>query len=107
MIGATSADDEAPAFMLPPPGTTNTPADMVTDPALNMLPNPNPTVITNWGLLPNGREWGSEIDITASLEDRTATRRSGAVSTLDIVSSCRRPRKKSGGQTPLNSPELP
>ena len=39
---------EAPASDLPPAGTTNTPADMVTDPALNMPPNPNPTVITNW-----------------------------------------------------------
>ena len=59
MSSEMTADDEAPAFMLPPPGTTNTPADMVTDPALNMLPNPNPTVVTNWGLLPNGRVWGS------------------------------------------------
>jgi len=45
--------------MLPPSGTTGTPADDVTDPALGMLPNPNPTVITNWALLPDGREWGS------------------------------------------------
>ncbi len=46
-------------FMLPPSGTTGTPADDVTDPALRNLPNPNPTVITNWGLLPDGRVWGS------------------------------------------------
>jgi sugar lactone lactonase YvrE len=54
-----TADAEASAFMLPPRGTTNTPADMVTDPALNNLPNPNPTVITHWGRLPDGRQWGS------------------------------------------------
>ena len=46
-------------FVLPSPGTTGTPADDVTDPALRGLPNPNPTVITHWGRLPNGREWGS------------------------------------------------
>ena len=45
--------------MLPPSGTTGTPADDVTDPALRMLPNPNPTVITHWAKLPDGREWGS------------------------------------------------
>ena len=54
-----TAAADAPAFMLPPRGTTNTPADMVTDPALNNLPNPNPTVITHWARLPDGREWGS------------------------------------------------
>ena len=46
-------------FMLPPSGTTGTPADDITDPALRMLPNPNPTVITHWAKLPDGREWGS------------------------------------------------
>jgi sugar lactone lactonase YvrE len=46
-------------FVLPPSGTTGTPADNVTDPALRNLPNPNPTVITNWALLPDDREWGS------------------------------------------------
>ena len=46
-------------FMLPPSGITGTPADNITDPALRMLPNPNPTVITNFGPLPEGREWGA------------------------------------------------
>ncbi|MCH7935062.1 MAG: hypothetical protein IIC36_13800 [Gemmatimonadetes bacterium] len=46
-------------FMLPPSGTTGTPADDVTDPALRNLPNPNPTVITHWAVLPDGRVWGS------------------------------------------------
>ena len=46
-------------FMLPPPGITGTPAANVTDPALRNLPNPNPTVITHWAKLPDGREWGS------------------------------------------------
>ena len=64
MAMAASADMPSPTaissgFMLPPSGTTGTPADDVTDPALRMLPNPNPTVITNWALLPDGREWGS------------------------------------------------
>ncbi len=58
-VEAEMASEEAPAFNLPPAGTTNTPADNVTDPALRMLPNPNPTVITHWAKLPNGREWGS------------------------------------------------
>ena len=31
----------------------------VTDPAANNLPNPNPTVVKNWGPLPDGRTWGS------------------------------------------------
>ena len=59
--GQTS--DEASAFDLPPIGTTGTPADDVTDPVLNNLPNPNPAVITNWGRLPDGREWGSSADV--------------------------------------------
>jgi len=61
---AASADMPSPTaissgFVLPPSGTTGTPADNVTDPALRMLPNPNPTVITHWAKLPDGREWGS------------------------------------------------
>jgi DNA-binding beta-propeller fold protein YncE len=35
----------------------------VTDPAANPLPNPNPTVIKNWGQLPDGRTWGSSAGI--------------------------------------------
>ena len=56
---------EAPAavadvpFVPPPAGTTGTPADMATDPALKNLPNPNPKVITNFGPLPGGRVWGT------------------------------------------------
>ena len=64
MATATSADMPSftaisSGFMLPPSGITGTPVDNVTDPALRGLPNPNPTVIEDWGKLPNGREWGS------------------------------------------------
>jgi hypothetical protein len=57
--GTISPTAISSGFVLPPSGTTGTPADNVTDPAANMLPNPNPTVITHWARLPNGREWGS------------------------------------------------
>ena len=40
-----------------------TQADVV-DPASKGLPNPNPTVIKNWGALPDGRQWG----MTAGVE---------------------------------------
>ncbi len=46
-------------FMLPPGGITGTPADNITDPVLRGLPNPNPTVITNFGPIPEGRVWGA------------------------------------------------
>ena len=64
MATATSADMPSftaisSGFMLPPSGITGTPADNVIDPALRGLPNPNMTVIEDWGKLPNGREWGS------------------------------------------------
>ncbi len=58
-LAETPAAAEPPAFTPPPAGTTGTPADKVTDPALNDLPNPNPKVITHWGRLPEGRTWGS------------------------------------------------
>ena len=35
----------------------------VTDPAAKNLPNPNPTVIQNWGPLPDGRTWGSSAGV--------------------------------------------
>jgi hypothetical protein len=35
----------------------------VADPAKNPLPNPNPTVIKNWGALPEGRVWGSTAGV--------------------------------------------
>ena len=35
----------------------------VVDPASNNLPNPNPTVITKWGPLPDGRTWGSTAGV--------------------------------------------
>ena len=57
------AAGQRPAFNLPPVGTTGTPADRVKDPSLNNLPNPNPTVATNWGPLPGGRPWGSSAGI--------------------------------------------
>ena len=37
-------------------------SDLV-DPAANNLPNPNPTVIKEWGPLPDGRTWGSTAGI--------------------------------------------
>ena len=54
-----TAGDDAPAFNLPPEGTTGTPADNVTDPAMGNLPNPNPIVVEDWGKLPDNRVWGS------------------------------------------------
>ena len=35
----------------------------VSDPAINPLPNPNPTVIRDWAKLPDGRTWGSTAGI--------------------------------------------
>jgi sugar lactone lactonase YvrE len=35
----------------------------VADPAAKPLPNPNPTVIKNWGELPDGRTWGSTAGV--------------------------------------------
>ena len=55
----TSPTAISSGFQLPPSGITGTPADNITDPALRGLPNPNPTVITHWGKLPDNREWGS------------------------------------------------
>jgi len=43
-------------------GRAYTQADVV-DPAKNDLPNPNPTVITKWGPLPDGRTWGSTAGV--------------------------------------------
>jgi sugar lactone lactonase YvrE len=56
---------EATTFVPPPAGTTGTPADKVTDPALKELPNPNPRVITNWAPLPGGRVWGTSAGVEA------------------------------------------
>jgi hypothetical protein len=35
----------------------------VLDPSRNPLPNPNPTVIKNWGALPDNRTWGSTAGV--------------------------------------------
>ncbi len=35
----------------------------VVDPSKNNLPNPNPTVIKEWGPLPDGRKWGSTAGV--------------------------------------------
>jgi len=35
----------------------------VVDPTRNPLPNPNPTVIRNWGTLPDGRVWGMSAGV--------------------------------------------
>ncbi len=43
-------------------GRAYTQAEVV-DPAKNSLPNPNPTVITKWGMLPEGRVWGSTAGV--------------------------------------------
>ena len=43
--------------------TTRPHMQETTDPAKNNLPNPNPTVLTNWGALPDGRDWGSTAGI--------------------------------------------
>ncbi len=39
-----------------------TQADVV-DPASRSLPNPNPTVVKNWGTLPDGRVWGNTAGV--------------------------------------------
>jgi sugar lactone lactonase YvrE len=44
-----------------------TQADIV-DPAKNSLPNPNPTVIRNWGALPEGRVWGNTAGVDIGLD---------------------------------------
>ena len=38
-------------------GTVSTQSEIL-DPARNPLPNPNPSVVKNWGTLPDGRVWG-------------------------------------------------
>jgi len=43
-------------------GRAFTQADVV-DPAKGTLPNPNPTVMKNWGQLPDGRTWGSTAGV--------------------------------------------
>lgn len=43
-------------------GRAYTQADVV-DPARNPLPNPNPTVIKTFGMLPDGRTWGSTAGV--------------------------------------------
>jgi len=43
-------------------GRVSSQADVV-DPARNPLPNPNPQVIKNFGMLPDGRTWGSTAGV--------------------------------------------
>ena len=50
------------AVVLLAAGATHTQTAVV-DPAASPLPNPNPTVITNWAPLPDGRVWGSTAGI--------------------------------------------
>jgi sugar lactone lactonase YvrE len=40
----------------------------IVDPAKNTLPNPNPTVIRNWGALPDGRIWGNTAGVDIGLD---------------------------------------
>jgi hypothetical protein len=42
--------------------TVRTQSDAV-DPALSRLPNPNPKVVKNWAMLPDGRTWGSTAGV--------------------------------------------
>jgi hypothetical protein len=42
--------------------TARTQNDVV-DPALSTLPNPNPNVVKNWVMLPDGRTWGSTAGV--------------------------------------------
>ena len=52
----------------------------VNDPATGSLPNPNPTVVTAWGPLPDGREWGSTAGVDIGPEGHIwAYDRCGAV----------------------------
>ena len=43
-------------------GRAYTQTDVI-DPAMQPLPNPNPTVIKEWGPLPDGRTWGSTAGV--------------------------------------------
>ena len=57
--GEMSGSGQEGPFVPPAPGITGTAADDVADPVLRDLPNPNPTVIEDWGPLPDGRIWGA------------------------------------------------
>lgn len=61
--GEAAGGGPATVFVPPPAGITGTPADEVADPAMGDLPNPNPTVIEDWGPLPDGRVWGSTAGV--------------------------------------------
>ncbi len=61
--GEVAGGGPATVFVPPPAGITGTPADEVADPAMGDLPNPNPTVIEDWGPLPDGRVWGSTAGV--------------------------------------------
>ena len=43
-------------------GTVSTQSEIL-DPARNPLPNPNPSVVKNWGTLPDGRVWGQTAGV--------------------------------------------
>ena len=43
-------------------GSASAQSDVV-DPAKNNLPNPNPKVVKNWGMLPGSRTWGSTAGV--------------------------------------------
>ena len=59
---ASYAIAQQPPAAQQPPRFASLNMDVV-DPATKNLPNPNSTVIKNWGELPNGRVWGSTAGV--------------------------------------------
>ena len=63
VLCASSAFSQESAPASPPPSRFPSLNMDVPDPAAKSLPNPNPTVIKNWGELPDGRTWGSTAGV--------------------------------------------
>ena len=62
----------------------------VVDPASSRLPNPNPTVITGWADLPDGRTWGSTAGIDIGRTRTYGPMTAVALSPLLVVARPRR-----------------
>ena len=58
------------------------------DPAGSDLPNPNPTVITEWGPLPDGRTWGTSAGVAIATDGHIwAYDRCGQTAFADVCST--------------------
>ncbi len=62
--GDSQSEAASQAEVRPPPAPAS-----VTDPASMGLPNPNPTVVKEWGPLPDGRTWGSTAGVDIDPHD--------------------------------------